>query len=321
MPWLAKAPANIALIKYMGKKESAQNIPMNASLSYTLDKLLSVVSIEQTDEKLDRWLPLTNDHFKEQLLISPAITEQGQSRFIKHLHNLKAFYGIKEAFLIRSANTFPMDAGLASSASSFAALTKAANLALSELSGKNLLDSPEKLARFSQMGSGSSCRSFFKPFALWEENSICELNFPFNLESMVVVASEQKKAVSSSLAHQLIKTSPNFKSRVATATTNLTELISALEQRDWQKAYDITWREFIDMHQLFHTAKPPFSYINQHSEKILTLCQQFWRDKGDGPLVTMDAGANVHLLFRREETKQQDVFCNDYLKEQYRVII
>jgi diphosphomevalonate decarboxylase len=282
MPWLAKAPANIALIKYMGKKEQTENVPINASLSYTLNKLLSLVSLELIDQDDDDWQPLDNsDAFKDQVT-SPTLSEQGKVRFINHLKKMKSLYQFEGSFLIRSANTFPMDAGLASSASSFAALTIAANKALSELTGNNLLESNEQLARFSQTGSGSSCRSFFSPFALWQENSISAMDFPQVLESMVVVACDEKKAVSSSLAHQRIQSSPRYGERATTANQHLQMLIKALEENDWERAFNITWKEFMDMHQLFHTACPPFSYINQHSEAILALCQRFGRIKRMG---------------------------------------
>ena len=89
MKWQAEAPTNIALIKYMGKQPSAHNVPANASLSFTLGHLKSFVELEwRKDLQADSWeaLPLSDP------LLAPALTEQGQARFIKHLVFLKKIF-------------------------------------------------------------------------------------------------------------------------------------------------------------------------------------------------------------------------------------
>src|SRR3954468_12586695 len=118
MQWFAQAPANIALIKYMGKKDEALNLPINPSLSYTLPNLLTSVSLETQPGKKDFW---------EALQIPGAetfsLSELAQVRFLKHLSFLKNYFGYTGSFIVRSSNNFPQGSGLASSASSFAALT------------------------------------------------------------------------------------------------------------------------------------------------------------------------------------------------------
>src|SRR4051794_2012889 len=119
MFWLAQAPANIALIKYMGKKDEGGNIPDNASLSYTLPHLLSTVKLETHSLKKDIWEPLNIPG-----ALQFTLPLQGQQRFIDHLQRIKNYFGFTGNFLIQSSNNFPHSTGLASSASSFAALTK-----------------------------------------------------------------------------------------------------------------------------------------------------------------------------------------------------
>src|ERR1700722_5583096 len=119
--WKATAPANIALIKYMGK--TAGNLPTNASLSYSLPHLITEVRLSEIESATDRWEPLQKDGF------SVRLSAKGEARFLKFFGWLKQELSIQGNFLIQSANNFPSDCGLASSASSFAALTKAVMLA------------------------------------------------------------------------------------------------------------------------------------------------------------------------------------------------
>ncbi|MNL72875.1 hypothetical protein D3C87_1982590 [compost metagenome] len=69
-------------------------------------------------------------------------------------------------------------------------------------------------------------------------------------------------------------------------------------------ARQIVWDEFIDMHKLFETSTPPFSYMTEGSHQVLKDCESLWNKWQDGPLVTMDAGANVHMLFRFDQKKK-----------------
>lgn len=315
MQWLAKAPSNIALIKYMGKKDSEANIPDNPSLSYTLPNLVSTVSLELSPGKQDFWEPLSipgGQPFQ--------LSAKGQERFLLHLARIKKALNFDGAFIVRSTNNFPHGSGLASSASSFAALTKAACLAIAELKKESPL-SIEEQAFLSMQGSGSSCRSFFSPWALWEEKEVKAIDLPFkDLIHQVIIISHEEKKVSSSLAHKLVKDSSNYKGRSQRAIDNLKRLLDAFAVSDWHNAYQICWQEFQDMHHLFSSAKEPFSYITKESEDLLQKIQNFWQTKGDGPLVTMDAGPNIHLLYRANQKELADEFKQQYLVGNYDVL-
>ena len=315
MQWFAQAPANIALIKYMGKKDSTQNIPLNASLSYTLNNLLSSVTMESQSGKKDFWEPLQTPGAKPF-----ALPAQAQERFLLHLDHLKNHFNYHGAFVVRSNNNFPHSSGLASSASSFAALTKCAVLALSELT-KTSAPSIETQAQWSRLGSGSSCRSFFAPWALWQENTVSAIDLPYaDLIHQVIVISHDEKEVSSREAHQRIMTSKLFPARHERAENNLKVLLNNLEAKDWASAYQVCWREFQDMHQLFATCTSPFSYIGEKSQEALTSLQKFWEAEGDGPLVTMDAGPNIHLLYRADQEDMALKFQKDHLTGNYDVL-
>lgn len=315
MRWLAQAPANIALIKYMGKKDESSNLPDNSSLSYTLNNLLSTVSLELLPGKKDIWESLIIPGGSEFIL-----STLGQKKFIDHLARVKAYFHFQGSFLIKSNNNFPHSSGLASSASSFAALTKCACLALSELT-KEPMPSIEEQAQLSRLGSGSSCRSFFSPWALWKNNEVTAIDLPYKkLIHQVVVISSQQKEVSSSEAHKRVRSSKFYSTRSQKAEEHLKNLLNALMEEDWASAYQICWREFQDMHHLFSSCEQPFTYITNESLSVLKIVQDVWQNKGDGPIVTMDAGPNIHLLYRLDQSEFAHQFKSDYLVGNYDVL-
>ena len=279
----------------MGKLDYEKNIPAHISLSYTLTSLLTCVQIEPSTK--DHWQPVDKPGFQP-LKLSSA----GQKRFFNHFEFLKEIFHIKGFFKISSANNFPSDCGLASSASSFAALTSCA---------AQMSSSPAdtlQLARLSQRGSGSSCRSFFTPWAVWEGNTMRALNLPLLDHEVVLMETAQKK-VSSSEAHRRALTSPFFEKRKHRATERTEALVKALNEDRWRKAYEICWEEFQDMHRLFETSERPFSYKTPQVDQFLEKVQAQWELQGEGPLVTMDAGSNIHFLWKKDfPTEKRKLF-------------
>lgn len=313
--WFAQAPSNIALIKYMGKKDVENNIPINASLSYTLNNLLTSVVLEKHSGKKDIWEPLNIPGAMQFILPQSA-----QERFLNHLTRLKSHFHYSGAFIVRSSNNFPHSSGLASSASSFAALTKCAVLALCELTEQEV-PSIEIQAQLSRAGSGSSCRSFFSPWALWKEDSVGAIDLPYKqLTHQVILISKDEKQVSSSEAHERITTSTLYVTRSQRAEQNLKVLLAALEKQQWKEAYQICWREFQDLHQLFSSCAKPFSYMTEQTQQALVSLQELWQRENDGPIVTMDAGPNIHLLYRPDQANMALKFKHDYLVNNYDVL-
>jgi diphosphomevalonate decarboxylase len=289
MIWKSFAPSNIALIKYMGKE--GENQAVNGSLSMTLSNFRTDVELE-IKEGEDRWAPLPG---------SAPLREESTARFVTFFQKLKQNSGIKESFWIRSGNNFPSDAGLASSASSFAALTKVAMETFAHLQ-KRKSPTALEMARVSRTGSGSSCRSFFAPWCRWEGDDIREVpsSLP-NLIDLVAVVNVGFKKVSSSNAHQKVRTSALFSGRVARANSRLEKLESAMIEGNLQRVSEISWEELWDMHSLFHTSEPPFFYFAPQTITALRWAEDCWEKRGNGPITTIDAGPNVHFLIPEEE--------------------
>ncbi len=291
----ASAPSNIALIKYMGKTSHGSNLPSNASLSYTLEHLRSFVVIEPGKDQ-DEWKPL--EGFTE-----IKLSEIGLNKFLRHFDRLKTQWKIPGHYILRSANNFPSDCGMASSASSFAALTLATARLAEKLYPDLKLNSAE-LSKRSRTGSGSSCRSFFAPWALWRAEGAEPIDLDLRLEHAVIVVEDSVKSVSSSEAHKRVASSALYRRRAERAEARLTQLLQNLKENQWREAFEVCWAEFWDMHALFETSVPPFGYMQPGTMQALIHLRGVWEKEGDGPIVTLDAGANVHLLMRPDQREK-----------------
>lgn len=309
MKVVATAPSNIALIKYMGKTDTLDNLPANSSLSWTLESLRSTVEMEY-DESLtaDEWAPLGGEKLE--------LSETGRTKFLRHVARVKADAGVAGFFRVRSSNNFPSDCGIASSASSFAALTKACYQIFEALDEDYQAPSVREQAEMSRKGSGSSCRSFFAPWAMWTREGVRPLELPVQrMVHQVAILNTAKKEVSSSDAHKRCVTSLLFKGRPQRAEERLAEFLQALRKNDWERTFDIVWAEFQDMHALFETSQPAFGYWHPDSIKVLAQTREYWRAEKDGPLVTMDAGANVHLMWREDQAVKADAFAQELARD------
>lgn len=293
MIWKSERPSNIALIKYMGKSDIERNKPSNSSLSWTLDHLKTTVVLEQINGVEDVWEPLPTD-------FPFPMSEKGKQKYLNHFKRLKDHFSVKGSFILRSGNNFPADCGIASSASSFAALTEVSCLAFSELSQKKI--DIYKKAELSALGSGSSCRSFLTDWVMWDGEVIKPIDSDIkNLQHMVVIVGEDTKKISSSQAHKIVPTSALYQGRAERAEHRLNDFVSKMNKECWPELFQLSWEEFWDMHALFETSRPAFGYFLADSFDVLRSARFFWQQEGDGPLVTMDAGPNVHLLWREDQ--------------------
>ncbi|MBE8221392.1 MAG: diphosphomevalonate decarboxylase [Bdellovibrionales bacterium] len=323
---LKKSPSNIALIKYMGKLPGTKNLPANPSLSYTLKNLTTSVAVNKnititksaakiTDKDTstfnlcqDQWKPLDS---------KLKLTKKSQERFLKHWSYLKKYFNIKGSYTILSSNNFPASCGLASSASSFSALTKAA-YQISLDNGKSKLKLVD-LANLSRAGSGSSCRSLFLNWAEWDGSDVKDLPVHkdyINLNHNVLLVSTNTKKVSSSEAHSRVLEHSDFNNRVKRSKQRFVKLKNLLTKPNQFLAIkDLVWNEFIDMHQLFETCPKPFSYFTPVVKDILKDLSYFITEQKINLLVTMDAGPNIHLLYPKKEEDKIKIYLYKLTKK------
>ena len=288
-----------------------KNMALNPSLSYTLPHFISKVKIEESST--DSWTPFKTNVFKQKLYHSShklelnfSLSSKEQKKFLDFFKFLKAFFKIPGHYIISSQNNFPKSAGTASSASSFSALT----IAVYNLAQDNSLLEKEKLrlvkktilANLSRVGSGSSCRSFFSPWCIWDNYKVYSFDTPLGClyHQLILVESKDKK-ISSSLAHERVNTSFKLSGRANRVYDRIHSLKTSLNLTDWKNCFKIVKEEFLDMHSLFESSQPAFSYQNKKTEKVISFINDFWKKRGDGPLITMDAGPNIHLLYRKDQ--------------------
>ncbi len=326
---LAQAPSNIAIVKYMGKSDTALNLPAQPSVSMTLNSLRTFVELRRVESNRMNLVWVGDESL--QGFASPKISSAGIEKFTRHLDRMwNELPGVLRRWdlrvesapaqiEIRSANTFPEASGIASSASSFAALTLAAAAMISgdQLETFEKIYSQENelrraLARLSRRGSGSSCRSFEGPWVRWEAESATavESRLP-ELSDLIVLTGEGMKEVSSSEAHRRVTESPLWSGRVERATQREREASQAIGDGNWKTMVRIAWEELWEMHSLFHTSQQPFTYWNPMSVEILKWIRP--HVERAECLVTMDAGPHVHILVPQSESER----WKNLLKEKF----
>jgi len=292
----ARANANIAFIKYWGNRNEDLRLPENSSLSMNLDGLYTETTVTWDNTTKTSSLFL-ND--KPQ-------TGQTLERVTKHLGNLRKYVpDLPQYATVKSANNFPMGAGIASSASSFAALTVAAISAAD-------ISLPEKtLSALARLGSGSASRSIPTGFVEWyrgegHETSYAEsIGSPeyWDLVDVIVVVSDSHKKVGSTEGHQSARTSDLQSGRLAHVEQRLMTCKEAFLNRDFQSFAEVVEEDSNLMHSVMMTSRPPLFYWQPTSVAIMQEVK-LWREEGLQVCYTLDAGPNVHCICVRNDVQQ-----------------
>lgn len=297
----AIAHTNIAFIKYWGKADPILNLPTTSSLSLTLNEYYTKTRVEEADE--------------DSLMINEL--KQDSKRVHEFLNVLREEMGDFPPLRVISENKVPLSAGLASSASSFAALTAA-------VAKHNNWDlSLEELSCLARRGSGSATRSFFPDFAIWDKGHDGKSSFAHhydvpNLPIALVVCkiSGTIKKVSSSDGMRRAQTSPNYDAWVKESAKQLEDMKVALQNADLERVGQIAEANALAMHGLNLTATDRrFTYFNQNTMKVMEEVKVL-RAKGYIAYATMDAGPNVKIITSLEQAED----IKAYLTERFRKI-
>lgn len=289
----ARANANIALIKYWGKRDKELFLPYNSSLSMTLDTLYTVSEVEFTDG--DRDIFILNDEEadeKERLKIS---------KFIDLFRDLAKE---KKFVKVNSKNYFPTAAGLASSASGYAALATGLNRLFSlNLERKDL----SKLAR---RGSGSATRSIFGGIVEWKKGEDSDTSYAealevdWDLSMLIVLVDSKKKAISSrSAMEETIRTSPYYPAWVKQAEKDLCAMKKAVKEKNFKEVGEIAEANAMRMHASMLASFPPIMYFKEESLKAMDIVRGLRSEKIEA-YYTMDAGPNVKVLCQSKDLQK-----------------
>lgn len=279
----ACAQPNIALVKYWGKRDEKLILPATGSLSMTLDSFTTTTSVH-VGEAADSFA----------LNGSPASLAATQ-RTTGFLELVRELAGDDRPAAVVSTNEAPTGAGLASSASGFAALALAASAAY----GLDL-DQPA-LSRLARRGSGSACRSIVPGFAVWhagtdDASSYAEPVPAPDLRLVIVTIDGHQKAVSSRDAMRLTRdTSPFYDGWVSSTREVLDEMVIACRAGDVARIGELTELHALRMHAVIASSRPPVRYLAPASVSVLDTAEAL-RASGVQAWATADAGPNVCLL-------------------------
>ena len=291
----ATAGSNIAIVKYWGARDAALRLPTNGSISLTLDAAATTTTV--------RFDPA----LKADALILDGQKAGGDAlaRVSAHLDRLRALGRVSTRAHVGSSNTFPMSAGIASSASGFAALTAAGAAAL----GLNL--TLRELSALARLGSGSASRSMVGGWAEWlpaarhEDSYAVQIAPPehWDVRDLVAVVSRERKAVSSAQGHARAHSSPLFAARLRQVETTLPAVRRAILARDFHALGTLAEADALSMHAIMLTSEPPLLYWLPATLELMQAVWA-WRDEGAPCYFTIDAGPNVHVLTLPEAAQE-----------------
>ena len=295
----ACASPNIALIKYWGNRDQELRLPSNPSLSMNMAGLTTTTTVE------------FDPALKQDVLILGGREISGNglervSRFLDQVRRktsevLETSEASRYFARVDSRNNFPSGAGLASSASGFAALAVAASAAA------DLKLSEAELSRLARLGSGSACRSVPGGFVEWALGADDRSSYAYSiapadhwdLRDVVALIDVEHKAVGSTEGHAVADTSPLQATRVATATDRLAQARSAVLGRDFAALADVVELDSLMMHAVMITSSPVLMYWQPATIAVMQAVRQ-WRVNGLAACTTIDAGPNVHVICTAE---------------------
>lgn len=283
----AIAHPNIAFIKYWGNRDPDLRIPANGSISMNLDGLFT-----QTRVSFDP--ALTSDHV---VINDRPAAGAAQQRVRSLLDRIRQMSSKHEFARVISQNNFPTGAGIASSASAFAALSLAATAAAGL--GLTLGD----LSRLARAGSGSACRSVPGGFVEWRAGDNDETSYAYSiappeywdLTDCIAIVSLAHKPIGSTEGHALANSSPLQAARVSDAPRRLDWCRRAILDRDFEAFAEVVELDSNLMHAVMMTSTPPLIYWEPETLALIHAVQT-WRNSGMPVCYTIDAGPNVHVL-------------------------
>ncbi|WP_025732576.1 diphosphomevalonate decarboxylase [Carnimonas nigrificans] len=289
----AKAHTNIALSKYWGKRDNELILPMNGSLSLTLDAFHTTTEVRFIEERGSDTV----------LLNEQPLDDSATAKVSRFLDRVRALKGVDWRAEVHSHNQVPTGAGLASSSSAFAALAGAASRALG-------LELDERaLSILARKGSGSASRSIFGGFALWQAGEDDLSSYAYPLQSplyddiamlVVVINAAHKPVTSREGMRRTVDTSPYYSAWVKDAEQRLGEMKHAVTHGDFTRMGELAEMSAMRMHASMLAAEPPFCYWESGSLQVMQIVREL-RAQGCQCYFTMDAGPNVKIITRNSE--------------------
>lgn len=314
------APSNIALVKYWGKKKN--QIPANPSISFTLNNCKTITKVHFHKKE-------SKDKFSFDLLFEGVPKEDFKPKIQKFFERIEEYCSyLKEYHItIDTQNTFPHSSGIASSASGMAAI--AINImCLEKQINPNITEEffYKKASFLARLGSGSACRSIKGQVVAWGKNDTLfkgsdlygvefEHLHPIfnNYQDTILLVDKGEKQVSSTVGHDLMYGHPYAEQRFEQAHDNLAKITKILSEGNLEEFIKIVESEALTLHAMMMTSMPYFILMKPNTLEIIHRIWNFRNEKNIPICFTLDAGANVHVLYPENVSKIVLQFIKDEL--------
>lgn len=327
-----QSPSNIALVKYWGKY--GEQLPKNASVSFTLTNCHTKTTLfyeKKSSEGFEFEVFLEG---KREVSFEPKILKFFQ-RIEEYVPFLKDY-----KFRIETSNSFPHSSGIASSASGMSALAmclvEMEGLLLPKFRDRSATEEQRSLSArlpdgqeaemtndyfkqkasfLARLGSGSACRSIEGSLVVWGKHPEIEgssdlfgIKYPYeihpvfeNYQDTILLVDQGEKQVSSTAGHNLMHNHPFAEQRFAQANENMKKLISVFKEGDQDEFINIVESEALSLHAMMLTSMPYFILMKPNTLEIINRIWQYREETGSKICFTLDAGANVHVLYPEDE--------------------
>jgi len=329
------APSNIALVKYWGKKEN--QIPANPSVSFTLNNCKTITKLAFAKKNIDTSTSVsarehndTADSISFDLLFEGQPKEDFKPKIQKFFERVEVYLPFLKDyhFTIDTQNTFPHSSGIASSASGMAAL--AMNLmSLEKVLNPDMTEEYfyQKASLLARLGSGSACRSIKGQVVVWGNHQnitgssdLFGVEFPnaihenfIDFQDTILLVDKGEKQVSSTIGHDLMHDHPFAERRFAQAHENLEKLITVFENGNLTEFIEIVESEALTLHAMMMTSMPYFILMKPNTLEIINAIWKFRNETKIPVCFTLDAGANVHVLYPNSDKENVLQFIKNEL--------
>lgn len=318
-----QTPSNIALVKYWGK--SNPQIPKNASISFTLNNCHTITKINFTKKEFSKNIDF--DLFfegKQKDDFKPKIAE-----FFTRIQEYCP-YVFDYKMIINSENSFPHSSGIASSASGLSAIAMCLMSLEQELnSGLSSEYIIKKASFLARLGSGSASRSIEGPLVVWGAHPEIkgssdlfgvkfsdEVHPVFNnYQDVILLVDKGEKQVSSTVGHGLMHNHPFAENRFLQANENLSKMTKILQNGDLKAFVNLVESEALTLHAMMLTSNPYFILMKPNTLQIINKIWEYRSEKNSNVCFTLDAGANVHVLFPENEKENVLYFIDNELSK------
>lgn len=323
-----KTPSNIALVKYWGKQEP--QIPENASISFTLDACYTLTTLEYKKLDTERSTTSLENKFSFEIYFEGEKKDDFKPKIFTFFKRIEEYVPFLKDFdfIIKSQNSFPHSSGIASSASGMGALALCIMSLEKELNPSMTDEYFNRKASFlARLGSGSACRSIEGELIVWGNHPEIEgssdlfgVKFPYkihenfkNYQDTILLVDEGEKQVSSTVGHQLMYNHPFAKQRFQQANDNMSKISKVFQNGDLKAFIAIVESEALTLHAMMMTSNPYFILMKPNTLKIINKIWEFRKETKSNTCFTLDAGANVHVLFPEKEKEMVNNFITSQL--------